>query len=70
MVRSRSGVRASRHAPVCSILLPACHGAAVSAFGRTLAAPLTVRIRPYDVRIWQAQGMCYEEMGRYVPLQL
>lgn len=20
--------------------------------------------RPYDVRIWQAQGMCYEEMGR------
>ena len=19
---------------------------------------------PYDVRIWQAQGMCYEEMGR------
>ena len=22
--------------------------------------------RPYDVRIWQAQGMCYEEMGRYV----
>lgn len=25
-------------------------------------------IRPYDVRIWQAQGMCYEEMGRYVLL--
>lgn len=22
--------------------------------------------RPYDVRIWQAQGMCYEEMNRYV----
>lgn len=19
---------------------------------------------PYDVRIWQAQGICYEEMGR------
>ena len=23
-----------------------------------------ISIRPYDVRIWQAQGMCYEEMGR------
>ncbi|KAF7315598.1 Anaphase-promoting complex subunit 8 [Mycena indigotica] len=21
-------------------------------------------LRPYDVRLWQAQGMCYEEMGR------
>ncbi|OBZ67068.1 hypothetical protein A0H81_12839 [Grifola frondosa] len=21
-------------------------------------------LRPYDVRIWQAQGLCYEEMGR------
>lgn len=22
--------------------------------------------RPYDVRVWQAQGVCYEEMGRCV----
>lgn len=22
--------------------------------------------RPYDVRLWQAQGMCYEEIGRFV----
>jgi hypothetical protein len=21
-------------------------------------------IRPYDVRLWQAQGICYEEIGR------
>ena len=21
---------------------------------------------PYDVRLWQAQGMCYEEIGRFV----
>lgn len=21
-------------------------------------------VRPYDVRLWQAQGMCYEEIGR------
>ena len=31
---------------------------------RTLPLVLTVRISPYDVRIWQAEGMCYEEMGR------
>lgn len=23
-------------------------------------------LRPYDVRLWQAQGMCYEEMGKQV----
>lgn len=22
--------------------------------------------RPYDVRLWQAQGMCYEELGLLV----
>ena len=25
----------------------------------------TIRFRPYDVRLWQAQGMCYKEIGRY-----
>ena len=25
----------------------------------------SVVVRPYDVRLWQAQGMCYEEIGRY-----
>ncbi|KAJ3855042.1 hypothetical protein EV368DRAFT_35553 [Lentinula lateritia] len=25
-------------------------------------------LKPYDVRLWQAQGMCYEEMGRRVEL--
>jgi anaphase-promoting complex subunit 8 len=24
-----------------------------------------MRFRPYDVRLWQAQGMCYKEIGRY-----
>lgn len=24
---------------------------------------------PYDVRLWQAQGMCYEEIGRFVTLK-
>ncbi|CDO74456.1 hypothetical protein BN946_scf184979.g11 [Trametes cinnabarina] len=33
-------------------------------FDRALATVLTADISPYDVRIWQAQGMCYEEMGR------
>ena len=28
--------------------------------------PLHATKRPYDVRIWQAQGMCYQEMSRYV----
>jgi len=23
--------------------------------------------RPYDVRLWQAEGICYEEIGRLVP---
>lgn len=31
-----------------SVILPAYH-----------VAP-----SPYDVRLWQAQGMCYEEIGR------
>ena len=32
----------------------------------TTGLPDHPSIRPYDVRIWQAQGMCYEEMGRCV----
>lgn len=27
---------------------------------------LSIPFRPYDVRIWQAQGMCYEEIGMCV----
>ncbi|KAJ3979021.1 hypothetical protein F5890DRAFT_1478865 [Lentinula detonsa] len=34
--------------------------AAIEAYRRAYATAL----KPYDVRLWQAQGMCYEETGR------
>ena len=68
MVWPCPGVRVAQYAPICLILLPTRNGAPVCASYGHVAHRLFLSdddsIRPYDVRIWQAQGMCYEEMGR------
>jgi anaphase-promoting complex subunit 8 len=33
-------------------------------FSAGMPTLFTVEYRPYDMRLWQSQGMCYEEIGR------
>ena len=65
MVRPRSSIRTSQHASIRIVLLSTRHGSTVCRLLRhSEQNPLTLPYRPYDVRLWQAQGASYEEIGR------
>lgn len=67
MVRPRASLRAPQHAPIRFALLSTCNCFTVNIFASYYFLNLTVEASsPYDVRLWQAQGMCYEEIGRWV----
>ena len=54
------------HSPLCYFYLPRSRllGHSTHLYLTSLTSD---QHRPYDVRIWQAQGMCYQEMSRCVP---
>lgn len=67
MVWTWSGLRIIKYAPLCPTLLSACNSTEVCAACVLSRVELFIYdLRPYDVRLWQAQGMCYEEIGRLV----
>jgi anaphase-promoting complex subunit 8 len=63
MVWSRTSLRAPQHASICSTLLSACNRATVCIM-LPFDALAYIICSPYDVRLWQAQGASYQEMGR------
>lgn len=65
VVWSSTGIRAFEHASVRTVLFPESDYTAVR------LSPIFPQrgswlSRPYDVRLWQGQSACYEELGRYV----
>jgi len=63
MVWPRPGLRTFKHASVCAPLLSASYSTSVSSASYSLPTGSLMESRPYDVRLWQAQASCYEEIG-------
>lgn len=64
MVWPWSGLRAAEHASVRPPLLPASDGSPVNDMSSLFPRVISLKSSPYDVRLWQAQASCYEEIGR------
>lgn len=63
MVWPWPGLRTFKHASVCASLLSASYGTSVSSASYSFLRGSLRESRPYDVRLWQAQASCYEEIG-------
>ena len=65
MVRAWPSLRTPKHAPICSTLLSACNRSTVrTELPLDFVSLMINAYSPYDVRLWQAQGASYQEMGR------
>ena len=65
MVWAWASLRAPEHAPIRSTLLSTRDRSTVRTLLFLDGASLMANIcSPYDVRLWQAQGASYQEMGR------
>lgn len=64
VVRPRTGVRAPQHAPILVTLLPAGDSSRVSGVRNACRMLIDARCRPYEVRIWKAMGVCYQDLNK------